>query len=321
MKKIFGLSFLIIGLLIGTATEIKAAANSTLTLDDTTGGSAFGVLDVVSLDGVATIDSDGNMMIRGGMRLDASGTENTTAENLIVDGAIGIGGTPSNVFLLQKASTTASSSGRVPAGTAPTTPNEGDYWNDSTQMANIDFIDGIKQHRAGCIFTQTASVTVANTTAEVTLVGSGVGTTTLPANFFLPTGKTIRITAKGYYSSAGTGGQTIDIRVRLGGISGTVFLDTGAQAAATANTNRLWQVDGVFTWRTVDNGTGSGYAQGKFVVSGSATVAAIWDMENTAVTGSINYSTTQQIVLSADWNSAAAGDTITCTNLMIEVLN
>ena len=296
------------------------ATDAQALLADAAGANAFAIQDAAGPPAtMASIDSDGNVMIKGGMRLDAGGVENTTAEYLIVDGAIGIGGTPSSSFLLHKASTTASSSGRVPAGAlGDFSLNEGDYWNDSTQKANIDFIDGINQARVGCIFTQTADATVANTTAEVTLVGSGVGTTTLPANFFVA-GKTIRVNASGYFSTAGTGSQTLEMRVRLGGISGTVVLDTSAHVASTAYTSRLWQVAGIITCRTT-GGSGTVFSQGIFISSTSATAAAIVDMENSTTT-TIDTTAAQQIVVSADWNSAAAGDTITCTDLSIEVLN
>ena len=68
------------------------AADIEAVLDDAAGASVFSVKDSSSVEG-AHIDSDGNMVIKGGLRLDASGAEHTTAENLIVDGSVGIGDT------------------------------------------------------------------------------------------------------------------------------------------------------------------------------------------------------------------------------------
>ena len=68
------------------------AADIEAVLDDAAGASVFSVKDSSSVEG-AHIDSDGNMVIKGGLRLDVSGAEHTTAENLIVDGSVGIGDT------------------------------------------------------------------------------------------------------------------------------------------------------------------------------------------------------------------------------------
>lgn len=91
VKKIFLLVSVVIGLLIGIRADSEAA-DTTVVLDDAAGSSAFSVQDSASVEG-AHIDSDGNMVIKGGLRLDASGAEYTTAEDLIVDGKIGIGDT------------------------------------------------------------------------------------------------------------------------------------------------------------------------------------------------------------------------------------
>src|SRR3989338_1100211 len=316
MKKIFCLSFLIIGLLIGITAEIEAA-DMTMALDTTDGSTAFLVTDSAATT-MASIDSDGNLQIQGGMRLDTSGTENTTAETLIVDGSIGIGTASPTAFLHQAAVVDTTVSGNVPAGSAPTSPVEGDYWNDSTQKANIDFIDGINQSRVGCIFTQTATATVANTTTETTLVSTGIGIATLPANFFVA-GKTIRITASGVYSNVVTI-PTLQLRVGLGGIAGTVVLDTGANSSGGKNmSNRFWQVDGIITCRTT-GASGTVFSQGQYIQASSAVAAAIRDMENTT-TSTIDTTAGQQIVVSMAWGIADAGDTISCTNLVIEVLN
>jgi len=57
------------------------------------GTTAFQIKDSGGV-GVAQIDSDGNLQIKGGMRLDSGGAECTTSENLIIDGNVAIG-TPS----------------------------------------------------------------------------------------------------------------------------------------------------------------------------------------------------------------------------------
>jgi len=61
-------------------------------LNSSNGSTAFEVMDSTSAV-QAQIDSDGNMVIRGGLRLDSGGAEHTTPEQLIVDDRIGIGTT------------------------------------------------------------------------------------------------------------------------------------------------------------------------------------------------------------------------------------
>lgn len=91
MKKAFWLGCMLVGLFICLFCKSKAeAADIQAVLDDAAGASAFSVQDSGSTE-VAHIDSDGNMIIKGGLRLDSGGVENTTAEDLIVDGNVGIG--------------------------------------------------------------------------------------------------------------------------------------------------------------------------------------------------------------------------------------
>jgi hypothetical protein len=66
------------------------AANMDVILDSTNGSSAMVVRDSTTAE-VTSIDSDGNVLVKGGMRVSASGTKITTANNLIVDGKMGIG--------------------------------------------------------------------------------------------------------------------------------------------------------------------------------------------------------------------------------------
>lgn len=66
------------------------AADTVITLENSDGSSAFYMLNS-SLSQKAFVDSAGNMVIRGGMRLDSAGVKTTTSELLIVDGYIGIG--------------------------------------------------------------------------------------------------------------------------------------------------------------------------------------------------------------------------------------
>jgi hypothetical protein len=129
------------------------------------------------------------------------------------------------------------------------------------------------QKSVGNLFAQTASVTVANTVTETTLLGSGSGTLTLPANF-LKVGTSLRLRAAGYHSS--TGNPTITIRIKLGSTTIATMSGTGGNG-----TNDSWEVNLDLTVRTV-GASGTIFAQGKYAELHSAGLVA--GSDNTVTT-------------------------------------
>lgn len=245
--------------------------------------------------------------------LDFRGEGDTDANLFFIDSsadAIQIGGTAPTAFLHLKAGTTAKATARFPASTAPTSPNEGDTWNDSTQKTFHTFTAGIKQAAVGCIYSSTASATVANTVTETTIVGSGVGTVTLPANFFTA-GKTIRLRMTGIHSSVSS--ATIQIRIKLGS---TTILDTGAHTSHN-DTNALTNIEAIITCRTT-GASGTFIGQGEYVEVGASPDIA--EMVNTTTTV-VSTTASQTVAVTAQWGSASASNTITITNFTLEVLN
>lgn len=192
----------------------------------------------------------------------------------------------------------------------PSSINAGQVWYDSTQQELC--VNGgaasspLKEVLSGAIFTQTASVTVANTTSYATAFGAGVGTLTLPANF-LVAGKTIRITQRGYYSSTGT--PTLSGQLKLGGTS----LTSGGVSVG-AVTNYAFEIIYEITCRTAGT-SGTVYAQGK-VCFGNA----LWCLPSASTT-TINTTIANAIDAGLIWNTASASNTATCTNAIVEVLN
>lgn len=187
---------------------------------------------------------------------------------------------------------------------------EGQIWNDSTQKTITAYESGLKQYISSSIFTQTQSVTVANTVTETALTGTGVGTLTLPANFLIA-GKTIRITARGIHSA--TGSPTIQIKIKLGS---TTILDTGANNSGTS-TNTEFALDGIITCRTTG---ASGTLMGQGAYREDDVNANLFGMVNTATT-TIDTTVSQAISVTAQWGTASSDNTITLTNLMVEILN
>lgn len=163
------------------------------------------------------------------------------------------------------------------------------------------------------IFTSTAAATVANTVTETTLAGTGVGTLTIPANWY-KVGKTLKVFASGVYSNTGT--PTIRIKLKHGA---TILVDTGAVTTTTGATNWQWTFEGYITCRTV-GGTGTVILQGDFYINTSATAVARYAMTATA-TITIDTTVTNVLDLTVTWGTASASNTITCSNFLAHAIN
>ncbi len=175
----------------------------------------------------------------------------------------------------------------------------------------------IRQSIDGTIFAQTADVTVANTDSPTTLIGAGRGVTTFPAGYFALPGKTIRVRARGFLSADANSTIVFTIKLQTGGGTG-IALATSALVVSTFS-NREWKVEAEITCRTTGGGgtqTGQGYA----TVSSSDVAASINEMSNLAV-DTLDTTAANIFDVTAEWNSASASKTITCTNLIVESLD
>lgn len=189
--------------------------------------------------------------------------------------------------------------------------NLGDIWYNTTSKAAGVNAANAKQTLLGVIFTQTATGTVANTTTETSLDSTGVGTKTLPANFFVA-GKTLRVTGWGVHSAVVVL-PTIRIKVKFGS---TVILDTTA-VNDLADTNGVFKIEGYITCRTT-GATGTVFAEGVYQEFGLT--PGTFQMANTA-TVTIDTTTTQAITVTCTWGTASASNTISLTNFTLEVIN
>ncbi|MBN9520852.1 collagen-like protein [bacterium] len=160
-------------------------------------------------------------------------------------------------------------------------------------------------------FYQTADVTVANTSSETTVTGSGVGSLTLAANY-LAVYRVLRVKALGYWASTGSRAQW---RIKLGSTTlatngtGAVFLSNGASG--------FWEAEFTLICRTGgSSGTIIGGGQLEYVTSiGSATQSEPFTMTNTTT---IDTTATQTVDLTVAWAVGASGNTLTCTTLTVE---
>lgn len=196
------------------------------------------------------------------------------------------------------------------AAAAPGSPIDGQLHNDSTQKALVAYVAGVKQPLVGCIFTGTADASVGNTTTDTSIMPTGVGTKTLPANFWV-VGKTLRLTFKGKMSR-GTTSVTRQYTLLLGA---TTIKSATTSAATTALTDDYWFFDCLITCRSVGV-TGTVYAQMRHfgyaasdpVLVGTATVTI-----DTTASAAIDYK--------FKWSANDASNNMVLTNCTIEALN
>lgn len=202
----------------------------------------------------------------------------------------------------------------IPSLAASTT--EGDFWSDSTQKSLATFTDGIKQMLSGCVFTQTADKTVANTLTETSIVGTGVGGLTLPANFFVA-GKTVRITMSGVYSTVAVTGDTVTIKIKYGS---TVLASKATTALVTGGTNLAWFADALITCRST-GASGTVQVSGgiRYQIAGSAIIED--ELNNGVTTTTLDTTASGLLDVTVTHGAANASNTVKSLVSSFEVLN
>lgn len=229
----------------------------------------------------------------------ATHNHQNTAGGGTLDGASIAAGT---VAAARLGTMTGASSGAAGASGAAPQPAAGD---------DVRLLSGAATYLAATLrqFSQTADVSIASSTAETTLIGAGQGTVTLAANQ-LRVGTAIRITATGYGQRTG-GNYTF--RVKLGG---TTIIATATSAAAWA-ANGMFRLDALITCRTTG---ATGTVQGQGVVMVGTTVVDGQPMQLVATgTSTIDTTGTLAIDVTGQFSASAATNTVTVTNLLIEV--
>jgi hypothetical protein len=161
------------------------------------------------------------------------------------------------------------------------------------------------------VLTSTADANVQNTTTETTILGSGVGATSIEGGL-LRVGRTVRVTVRG--SMVATGSPTLTIRFKLGG---TTVASSTAKTIGTSGTAG-WEMSFLITARTL-GASGTAYVQGLWQYSDNNDVSIV-PLVNTG-TSTIDTTGSLSIGLTAQWSAAASGNRITGTNLTVEYLN
>lgn len=155
------------------------------------------------------------------------------------------------------------------------------------------------------LYAQTAnSVPITATIVESTLVGSGVGTLSVPANSF-KIGDSFVAKLYGHISCVGS--ATIQIRIKSGSI---VLADTGIVALDTT-TNKHWMVDVNFTIRSL-GGAGVGSIASGGLFSYIKNSGLNFEGENFSIVNNTTFNTAiiNTLDITAQWNTNNAGNTI-----------
>jgi hypothetical protein len=199
------------------------------------------------------------------------------------------------------------------------------FWNDSTRKTVCQYINGIQACPPGVIFVQTADGGPSNTVNETSLFGTGVGTRTLPANFFVA-GKTVRVFMKGYMNTAGSSPGNLTVRVKYG----STLLGTTTTAALVTGANEFeWTIDTTITCRTT-GASGTVSMQGTFQHNRSSSTP-VWTVHAIgngtfahANTSAVTIDTTaaSEIEATAQFSATGSGtNRITSTVAYLEILN
>lgn len=101
-------------------------------------------------------------------------------------------------------------------------------------------------------------------------------------------------------------------------VGSTSVATTTNIAGPSGVSTRGFMVEVNITVRSI-GASGSTFTQGMATVSTTGSTASVLDMETTA-TDTIDTTTNQTIDLKFAWGTASASNTLTCTNLVIEIL-
>lgn len=159
-------------------------------------------------------------------------------------------------------------------------------------------------------FVQTASVTVTDTETETSLVSTGVGSSTISAGTMVA-GSTVRVTFRGYIDAAAVSSPSSTVRVKIG--ASCVLEATGLGTYGVVD--KPFYGECLVTVRTTGV-SGTAIGQGS-----TATGANVIKPMAMAAVATVDTTIANAVDVTWDYGTGAtAADSITLTNLVIEVL-
>ena len=166
------------------------------------------------------------------------------------------------------------------------------------------------------LFAQTADSTpVTATVAETTIIGTGVGTLTVPANAF-QIGDSFVCALDGILSC----GSSATLHIRVKTLAGVLLADTGIIDMSAA-TNKSWLINLYFTIRTLGGPTVASISSGglfSYIRNGGTQFEGYVLSTINATTFDTTVDNT--LVITAQWNTTSAGNSITTRNFTLTKL-
>lgn len=199
----------------------------------------------------------------------------------------------------------------------PGSPVSGQTWNDSTQNILTSFTSGIKQYSVGTIFVATTSTTITNTTSELTAIPTGIGSLTLPANFFV-VGKVIEINGGGVFSTTAITAPNITVKIKLGSTVIATVTATNVLAGASSN---AFSFDARITCYTT-GASGSVMVDGIFSYETGALLARdSAALNNAGVTTTVDTTASKLLDITVTFSAASASNIIKTTTAVAKVVS
>lgn len=158
---------------------------------------------------------------------------------------------------------------------------------------------------------------VANTAAE-TIIFPAIA---IPANF-LQDGRLLRIRAFGKLSTTAT--PTIQFGVRLGGVAGTLVMQSEAITNGSAVTNVNWSLEAYLQVRSNGaSGTVLGMGEVKVHTAAATVVSNVFGVSgyDAPATATVDFTASKDLVVTAIWSAASASNTLTGLVYSVEALN
>lgn len=199
----------------------------------------------------------------------------------------------------------------TPSGT------EGQIWMDGATNSEANFAGGII-NRHGIIFTSTGLYTYASSAVTSTMTTNnpgGIGTLTLPANFFT-SGKMIEVVAMGTLASASTPNLTTQLKLGT-----TSMATTGARAilpGITTLTSGVIDIKFLITCYTTGS-AGTFFTQGSVLISSDTTPNQPYQfMFGQTATVTLNTTVSNTINLTFLWGTGSSSNSVRISNYYIK---
>jgi hypothetical protein len=239
---------------------------------------------IVNLDGAA--GGDGSSGTSGSAGTSGYGTSGTSGA-AGTSGSAGTSGANGSSGVSGTSATSGASGSSGVSGTSGTSP-----------ILPLPVVYGL--------YAQTAnSATVTNTTVETTIIGTGVGSLSVPANGFA-VGDSFRAILGGIMNAGNN--QTIRVRLRTGSV---LLLDSGVQNLGSSVTNDVWSLNVDFTVRTLGAaGVASIVSLGSFHYTKTNNASVQGFGFNVVNNTTFNTTISNTLNITVEWGSASTGNNI-----------